>query len=123
MRCPKEVGRVGAAEGKGQSRGWEGWWWRCGRCASDRTDGVHKARRAKLDREQKEREGEEVDEGENEHAVVGWGNKGTRESGKEGEKKRERGRGKRERKRRRQGCERYGKKGEYTGLRIKAEWR
>lgn len=53
---------------------------------------MHKARRAKLDREQKEREGEgeEVDEGENEHAVVGWGNKGTRESGKEDEKKRER---------------------------------
>lgn len=75
---------------EGRERGRQGW--RCGGCASDRTDGVHKARRAKLDREQKEREGEgeEVDEGENEHAVVGWGNKGTRESGKEDEKKRER---------------------------------
>lgn len=62
---------------------------RCGGYASDRTDGVHKARRAKLDREHKEREGEgeEVNEGENEHAVVGWGNKGTsreREGGGEG---------------------------------------
>lgn len=48
-------------------------------------DGVHKARRAKLDREQKEceGEGEEVDEGENEYAVVGWGNKGSHESGKQ----------------------------------------
>lgn len=69
-------------------KGWEGWWekWRGG-CVSDRTDGVHKARRAKLDREQKEREGkgEQVDEGENEHAVTGWGNKGAYEGGKEGE--------------------------------------
>lgn len=48
----------------------------------DRTDGVHKARRAKLDREQKERararartgpgKGEGESEGENEHVVAEW---------------------------------------------------
>lgn len=48
---------------------------------------MHKARRAKLDREQKERESEGVKEDENEHAVE-WGNKETRENGKEGEKER-----------------------------------
>lgn len=81
---------------------------------------MHKARRAKLDREQKEceGEGEEVDEGENEHAVMEWGNKETCESGKEGEREK---RGvEREREKHRQGCEQYEKKSEYTGLRIKA---
>lgn len=55
--------------------------WMCER-TDDRTDGVHKARRAKLDREQKERvraggrgRGRES-EGENEHAASGWGDKG-----------------------------------------------
>lgn len=55
-------------------------------------DRVYKAQRTKLDREQKDRKGEdeEVDEGENEHTVVEWGNKRMCESGKESERERER---------------------------------
>lgn len=49
---------------------------------------MHKARRAKLDKEQKECESEGVKEDENEHAV-GWGSKEMCKRGKEGEKKRE----------------------------------
>lgn len=91
--------------------------WMCER-TDDRTDGVHKARRAKLDREQKEREdarGWGGGEGENEHAVAGWGaeeeeeDKGARAKGWVS-RERERERKTRNEKRCR-GCERCEKKG------------
>lgn len=57
----REGNRVGRESETGRQRGREGcrWRWMCCERTDDRTDGVHKARRAKLDREQKEREGED----------------------------------------------------------------